>query len=116
MSFAIRSPVALAVAAALAAAAFAASPARAQSETPAADDDTTTLDAIQVVGTRVRGRAAADTAAPVDVIGQEELNATGAMEVGQVLQMLTPSFNFSRTFVSDGTDILRPATLRALRS
>ena len=39
---------------------------------------------------------------------------TGAMEMGQVLQMLEPSFNFSRTTVSDGTDILRPATLRAL--
>lgn len=114
MSFVTRSPLALAVAAALAAAAFAASPVRAQSDAPAAEEDTTTLDALQVVGTRVRGRAAADTAAPVDVIGQEELNATGAMEVGQVLQMLTPSFNFSRTFVSDGTDILRPATLRAL--
>jgi len=36
------------------------------------------------------------------------------MEVGQALQLLEPSFNFSRTTISDGTDILRPATLRAL--
>src|SRR5688572_8696053 len=76
--------------------------------------EATTLDRIQVTGSRVRGRTAEDTAAPVDVIGKEELNATGAMELGQILQMLEPSFNFSRTFVSDGTDILRPATLRAL--
>ncbi len=115
MSHAIRSPLALAVVTALAAAALSSQPVLAQSATPsAADEDTATLDTVQVVGTRVRGRAAADTAAPVDVIGREELNATGALEVGQVLQMLTPSFNFSRTFVSDGTDILRPATLRAL--
>ncbi|GAB6197278.1 TonB-dependent receptor plug domain-containing protein [Lysobacter xanthus] len=76
--------------------------------------DATTLDSVQVTGSRVRGRTAADTAAPVDVIRREELEATGAQEVGQILQMLEPSFNFSRTFVSDGTDILRPATLRAL--
>jgi iron complex outermembrane receptor protein len=109
----VRSPLAIAVFAALAAA-TAALPAPVLAQAAPADAETTTLDEIQVVGTRVRGRAAADTAAPVDVIGKEELNATGALEVGQVLQMLTPSFNFSRTFVSDGTDILRPATLRAL--
>ena len=80
----------------------------------AAGDSSTTLDTVQVTGSRVRGRTAAETAAPVDVIRREELEATGAQEVGQILQMLEPSFNFSRTFVSDGTDILRPATLRAL--
>ena len=77
---------------------------------PAAKD----LDAVQVIGTRVRGRTAEETAAPVDVISNEELNATGAMEIGQILQTLEPSFNFSRTTISDGTDIIRPATLRAL--
>lgn len=40
--------------------------------------------------------------------------ATGAHELGQLPQMLGPSFNSSRTTISDGTDILRPATLRAL--
>src|SRR5690606_18666715 len=80
----------------------------------AAQADTTTLDSVQVTGSRVRGRTAEDTAAPVDIIGREELEASGALEIGQILQTLEPSFNFSRTFVSDGTDILRPATLRAL--
>ena len=75
---------------------FLALPALAQESTPAtpvAKD----LDAIQVIGTRVRGRTAEETAAPVDVISNEELNATGAMEIGQILQTLEPSFNFSRT-------------------
>jgi iron complex outermembrane receptor protein len=76
----------------------------------------TTLDALTVTGTRVRGRTAEETAAPVDVISAEELNATGASEVGQILQMVAPSFNFSRTTISDGTDIIRPATLRGLGS
>ena len=107
-----RNHLALAVIATLAATSFL--PAHAQTGAPAAQNEAKTLDTIQVVGSRVRGRTAEDTAAPVDIIGKEELNATGALEVGQVLQMLEPSFNFSRTFVSDGTDILRPATLRAL--
>lgn len=81
---------------------------------PSVESQTTTLDAVHVTGSRVPGRTAEDTAAPVDIIGQEELAATGALEVGQALQMLEPSFNFSRTTISDGTDILRPATLRAL--
>jgi iron complex outermembrane receptor protein len=83
-------------------------PAREASRTP------TELDTIQVVGSRARGRTAAETAAPVDVITSVQLSKAGVQEVGQILQMLEPSFNFSRTFVSDGTDILRPATLRAL--
>ncbi|WP_082559613.1 MULTISPECIES: TonB-dependent receptor [unclassified Lysobacter] len=114
MSAVHRNRLALAVAAAMAASAIA-SPVYAQTAAPASTEDTaTTLDTVQVTGSRVRGRTAEDTAAPVDVIGREEINATGALEVGQILQMLEPSFNFSRTFVSDGTDILRPATLRAL--
>lgn len=110
-----RSPLSFAVAVALAAAS-AGAPVHAQSAATKADAEAeaTTLDTIQVIGTRVRGRTASDTAAPVDVIGKEELNSTGALEIGQALQILQPSFNFSRTFVSDGTDILRPATLRAL--
>ena len=103
-----RNRLALAVAAAMAASAFVPSAALAQDAAPASRE-ATTLDAVQVTGSRARGRAAEDTAAPVDVIGKEELNATGATEIGQILQMLEPSFNFSRTFVSDGTDILRPA-------
>lgn len=79
-----------------------------------AQDAEETLDTIQVLGSRAKNRTAAETAAPVDIIRSEQLEQTGAQELGQLLQMLEPSFNFSRTTISDGTDILRPATLRAL--
>ena len=46
-----------------------------------------------------KDRTAAETPAPVDVIGREQLENAGVVEVGQALQMLEPSFNFSRTFV-----------------
>lgn len=88
-------------------------PVGAQDATPA-KEKVTSLESIQVIGSRAKDRTAAETPAPVDVISREQLENAGVMEVGQALQMLEPSFNFSRTFVSDGTDIIRPATLRGL--
>ena len=79
-----------------------------------ADEGADALDTIQVIGSRAKNRTAAETAAPVDIIRAEQIERTGAREVGQLLQMLEPSFNFSRTTISDGTDIIRPATLRSL--
>ena len=69
---------------------------------------------ITVTGTRFEGRSATDTPAPVDIIDSATIESTGATETGKVLQLLAPSFNFSTTTISDGTDIIRPATLRAL--
>ncbi len=71
-------------------------------------------EAVTVTGTRVKGRTATETLAPVDVIDGEAIRATGAVETGKILQLLEPSFNFSTTTISDGTDIIRPATLRSL--
>ena len=69
---------------------------------------------VTVTGTRATGRIATETPAPVDIIDGEMLRATGATETGKILQLIAPSFNFSTTFISDGTDIIRPATLRSL--
>jgi iron complex outermembrane receptor protein len=71
---------------------------------------------VTVTGTRVEGRSATDTSAPVDIIDSEMLASTGAVETGKAIQLLAPSFNFSTTYISDGTDIIRPATLRSLGS
>ncbi len=69
---------------------------------------------ITVTGTRFEGRAVTETLAPVDYISNATLLSTGAVETGQILQRLEPSANFSTTFISDGTDAVRPATLRSL--
>lgn len=71
---------------------------------------------VTVTGTRVEGRVATDTPSPVDIIDSDMLQSTGATETGRVLQLVAPSFNFSSTTISDGTDIIRPATLRSLGS
>ena len=65
------------------------------------------------VGTRSIG-AEAQKAVPVDVITQEQIASTGYAETAQVIQALAPSFNFPRPTITDGTDTVRPATLRGL--
>ena len=72
------------------------------------------LEKLVVLGSRFQERSVSDSAVPVDVITEEEIVATGQTEVGRVIQELIPSFNFSSSTISDGTDALRPATLRGL--
>ena len=73
-----------------------------------------TIESIVVVGTRSIGRRALQAPVPIEVINREQLSLIGQSETGRVLQMLVPSFNFSSSTISDGTDALRPATLRGL--
>lgn len=67
------------------------------------------------VGSRAGG-SEAEKAVPVDVFTVEQIQTTGASETNQILEMLTPSFNFPRPTITDGTDTVRPATLRGLGS
>lgn len=69
---------------------------------------------IVTIGTRTAGRTVEESAVPVDLLSSEALTQTGQTEVGRMLQSLAPSFNFSSSTISDGTDSLRPATLRGL--
>ena len=85
----------------------------AAAEEPAETPDAQ-LEPIVTVGTRAPERSRLDSPAPVDVITQEQIRRTGHTEMGRVLQTLAPSFNFSSSSISDGTDALRPATLRGL--
>lgn len=72
------------------------------------------VEELLIVGSRTRGRVAEDLPVPVDVLDTEAIEKTGQTEVGRILQSLAPSFNFSSSTISDGTDALRPATLRGL--
>ena len=65
------------------------------------------------VGSRLAG-AAAERAVPVDVLTPQQIATAGASETNQIIQALTPSFNFPRPTITDGTDSVRPATLRGL--
>ena len=73
-----------------------------------------TLEAVSTLGTRGEARTVIDAPAPIDVLSSAEIKATGRTETAQMIQALAPSFNFPRTSVGDGTDHVRPATLRGL--
>jgi len=72
------------------------------------------LEEITVTGSRANFSTAQDAPVPVTVLTNEMLSNTGATELGRAIQMAAPSFNFSSSSISDGTDALRPATLRGL--
>ena len=74
----------------------------------------TTLEEVVIVGTRIGGRSITDSPVPVDLITSKDMLRTGQLEVGRAIQRLIPSFNFSSSTISDGTDAVRPATLRGL--
>ncbi|MBQ4835983.1 MULTISPECIES: TonB-dependent receptor plug domain-containing protein [Pseudoalteromonas] len=69
---------------------------------------------IEVTGTRRSLRSIAESTVPVDIIGLDEINSSGQLELSQVLTTLIPSFNFPNSQLADGTDHARPAVLRGL--
>jgi iron complex outermembrane recepter protein len=71
-------------------------------------------DTVVVTGTRVAQRSVLNTAAPVDVVTSSQLATQGSAELNQQLAVALPSFNFPRPAITDGTDSVRPATLRGL--
>ena len=80
----------------------------------AAEEYEDVLEEITVTGSRASFSSAQDAPVPVTVLTNEMLSNTGATELGRAIQMAAPSFNFSSSSISDGTDALRPATLRGL--
>ncbi|MBA6305226.1 TonB-dependent siderophore receptor [Colwellia sp. MB02u-14] len=72
------------------------------------------IERIAIVGSHINGRTVKDLPVPVDIISGDTLRNSGHTNLGQMLQALVPSFNFSRSAISDGSDVLQPATLRGL--
>jgi iron complex outermembrane receptor protein len=69
---------------------------------------------VVVTGTRVANRTALDTVSAVDIISADSLKNAGTTEVNQALAVALPSLNFPRPGLADGTDTIRPVTLRGL--
>lgn len=69
---------------------------------------------IQVIGSRLSVRTATEGSAPVDIISGEDLIAAGFTETAKALQYAVPSFNFPTSSITDGSDAVRPASLRGL--
>ena len=67
-----------------------------------------------VIGSRARHTASEELAVPVDVYTAEDIQEQGTTETSRILATLSPSVNFPVQTVTDGTDIVRPFTLRGL--
>ncbi len=91
----------------------AAAAALAQAEPEIVEDETGGNQLI-VTGTRRAGRTVAESPVPVDVISAEQLQQSGLTETARLLRDLVPSLNFPQPSITDGTDAIRPATLRGL--
>jgi iron complex outermembrane receptor protein len=76
--------------------------------------DTPDQATIIVTGTRRSDRTVADSPVPVDVLSAETLSHSGSTELNRALTQEVPSFNFPQPSIADGTDVIRPATLRGL--
>jgi iron complex outermembrane receptor protein len=69
---------------------------------------------VVVTGSRAAPRSRLDSIAPVDVVSNAAITRTGNTELAQSLSEIVPSINFPRPTLTDGTDTVRPATLRGL--
>lgn len=74
-----------------------------------------TVQGMEIVGTRNLNRSATETPVAVEIIPiQQVTSATGQLDLNQVLQFVSPSFNSNRQSGADGADHIDPATLRGL--
>src|SRR5690349_14713802 len=80
---------------------------------PAAEPDES-MDEVVITGTRVAERTRLQSLAPVDVISTQSLESQSTTELAEALSNAAPSLNFPRPSITDGTDHIRPATLRGL--
>lgn len=85
-----------------------------ETDAVAADQADRPAQTIIVTGTRQNDRSAADTVAPVDVVGSAELNNNADSDIGNVLRVSVPSFNVGTQPISDAATLVRPANLRGL--
>jgi len=74
------------------------------------------VEEVVVVGTRGQPRSVFDSAVPIDVISIDELESSASLggELGEILQNLSPSFNFPRQSNSGAADTIRAGALRGL--
>ena len=83
-------------------------------QTTAPREEVVQLETFIATGSRFNDRTVTQSPVPIDVISGTEMKQGGYLETSQMLQANIPSFNFPRPSLTDGTDHIRPATLRGL--
>ena len=79
-----------------------------------AEDAEAVQETVVVTGARGAPRSVTDSPVPIDVFGEDDINAVSFTDTNDILRTLVPSFSLSRQPISDGASFVRPATLRGL--
>jgi len=74
----------------------------------------TNLETVAIIGSRGEERTVISAPVPIDVLSVADLQQSGRTETAQMLEAVAPSVNFPRPTIADGSDHIRPATLRGL--
>ncbi len=74
--------------------------------------DSKEVEELVVTGSRAEPRSRLESLAPVDVVTASSLQKRGTTELAAALAATVPSIDFPRPSNTDGTDSVRPATLR----
>ncbi|MCX2802071.1 TonB-dependent receptor [Microbulbifer thermotolerans] len=72
------------------------------------------IEEIVTIGTRVEGRSATDSAAPIDIVSGDQFVNQGDGDLNNLLRNVVPSYNVNTQPISDAATIVRPANLRGL--
>lgn len=83
-------------------------------DTTGVTDSSDSINEVVVTGTRVSGQSQINSISPIQVIGTPQLTEQGTRELATGLATVAPSLDFPRPALTDGSDTVRPATLRGL--
>lgn len=72
------------------------------------------IEEIVTIGTRRQARSSADTIAPVDVIGANDIKDQASNDISDLIRTVVPSYQVNTQPISDAATIVRPANLRGL--
>ena len=85
-----------------------------ESQGAAPQEEVVQLGELRVVGSRVAGRSAQESAVPVDLIQGEDLQTYGIRDMDSLLRATVPSYNVNDQPISDAATLVKPANLRGL--
>ncbi|NJD22123.1 MAG: TonB-dependent receptor [Melioribacter sp.] len=69
---------------------------------------------VVVLGTRTQDRTIVNSPVPIDVLTAKDIEQSGFTQTTDLLKVLVPSYNAPQASITDGSDHVRPATLRGL--
>ncbi len=85
-----------------------------EAEEPPAGESAQEDETIIVTGTRRASRTAAESIAPIDIVGGDVFTQSAQTDIQNLLRQQIPSFNVNTQPISDAATITRPANLRGL--